>query len=84
MKNKIVIADTGPIMSLSVINRLSLLISLFGEFYIATSVWKELLKYKFILKQEVFELLEDRVVGIKTANYLSSMMDEGESESVIL
>ncbi len=84
MTNKIVIADTGVIISLSTIKQLDLLNQIFGEYYIAKAVWFELLKYKSIISEDIFDVLHSRVKDIGGINYLSVMMDYGESESVIL
>jgi len=84
MNNKIVIADTGVIISLSITDNLDLLNQIFGEYYIAKSVWIELIKYKSILSKKVFDILQTKVKEIKGVNYLSVIMDFGESESVIL
>ena len=41
----IVVADTGALISLATINKLSLLDKLYGEIYIPQAVWKELLHH---------------------------------------
>lgn len=82
---KIVVADTGVLISLGLISKIELIEKVFGELYIAEGVWKELHDYDnpdFVLSQ--FEKLKDKVVPIRTKNYLSVIMDYGESESVIL
>lgn len=84
MNKRIVIADTGVIISLSIIDSLELITQIFGEYYIANSVWIELIKYKSILSKKVLDLLQAKVKEIKGINYLSVIMDFGESESVIL
>ena len=82
---KIVIADTGALLSLGHVGYIDLIEKVFGDFYIAWAVWQELNDYdhpefdKHALKE-----LETRVVKIKSKNYLLMVMDYGESESVIL
>lgn len=82
---KIVIADTGALISLGLVDKIELIEKLFGTFYIAEAVWEELKNYdnpKF--NSSILHGLQNHVVGIKSANYLSVVMDFGESESVIL
>lgn len=45
MKNTIVIADTGAVISLIVIDKLWVVEKIFTEVYIANEVWIELQKY---------------------------------------
>ncbi|MFO7658988.1 MAG: DUF3368 domain-containing protein [Bacteroidales bacterium] len=82
---KIVVGDTGALLSLIHIDQLDLIENIFGEFYIAEAVWIELNNYdnpdfnNFAIKA-----LEPRIVKIHSRNHLSMVMDYGESESVIL
>lgn len=82
---KVVVADSGALISLGHISQIDLIEKVFDEFYIAHAVWQELQEYenpefdKSSLKE-----LKKRVVKIKSKNYLSMIMDYGESESVIL
>ncbi|MPR33493.1 DUF3368 domain-containing protein [Salmonirosea aquatica] len=65
--------------------QIHLIEKLFGEFYIAQAVWEELKNYenpKF--DNEILQDLEKHVIKTKSENYLSVVMDYGESESVIL
>lgn len=83
----IVVADAGPLISLAVISKANLLFELFSEVLIAEAVWEELVKHKNIILEHDSDLL-DKLSGCKKKiqgeNYLSSFMDYGESESVIL
>lgn len=82
---KIVVADTGVLISLGLIGKINLIERIFDELYIAEAVWNELNNYEnpnFVLAQ--FEKLRNNVVPIQTKNYLSIIMDYGESESMIL
>lgn len=82
---KIVIADTGALISLALVGEVNILSQLFDDFFIAEAVWLELNNYdnpnfdRTILLQ-----LKDKVVPIKGKNHLATLMDFGESESVIL
>ncbi len=82
---KVVVADTGAIISLIHINRLSLIEQVLGEFFIPYAVWEELNKYDYpeFDKDQVSKLRE-KTIEIGTTNHLSMIMDLGESEAVIL
>ncbi len=80
-----VIADTGAIISLALIECTNLIDQIFGDFYIASAVWQELNTYRNPnFSKEVLNELETKVVKIKSSNQLGVVMDYGESESVIL
>jgi predicted nucleic acid-binding protein len=80
----IIIADTGPIISLAIIDKLNLLAELYGEIYIPDAVWKELVKYADVLNVPKVRQFKNNIKYINSENYLSSIMDDGESEAVIL
>lgn len=82
---KIIVADTGALISLGIVKQINLIENVFGEFYIANAVWEELRTYDNpqFDKNLLFEL-ENRVVKIKSMNHLSVLMDYVESESMIL
>ena len=82
---KLVIADTGALISLGHVGDIHLIEEIFGDFYIAEAVWKELRNYENPeFDVNIFKVLENRVVKIKSKNNLRMVMDYGESESVIL
>lgn len=82
---KIVIADTGALISLGQVGLISLIEKVFGEFYIAHAVWEELYKYEHPnFSKETLESLSSKIVKIRSKNHLAMVMDYGESESVIL
>lgn len=82
---KIVIADTGAIISLIHIGQLHLIEKVFGEYYIAKAVWIELNNYDNPeFDRAKLNELKPRVKGISSKNYLSTFMDYGEAESAIL
>lgn len=82
---KLVIADTGALISLVLVGHIDLIEKVFGNFYIANAVWEELHGYENTeFDKSVLPYLGRRVVKIKSRNYLSVIMDYGESESVIL
>ncbi len=82
---KVVVSDTGVIISLIHINQLSIIESIFGDYYIPEGVWKELIRYdnpSFDSTQ--LKKIAPKVLAIHSKNHLSMVMDYGESESVIL
>lgn len=82
---KLVIADTGALISLGHVGHIRLIEELFGDYYIAQAVWEELQNYENPeFNVNTINDLKKRVVRIKTRNHLSMVMDYGESESVIL
>lgn len=82
---KIVVADTGAIISLAHIEQIGLIEKVFDDFYIANAVWIELNNYDNPdLDNSILTGLKAKVKEISSKNYLSMVMDLGESESVIL
>ena len=82
---KLVVADTGALISLVLVGHIDLIEKVFGDFYIANAVWEELQDYENAeFDKSVLPYLGKRVVKIKSRNHLSVIMDYGESESVIL
>jgi len=82
---KIVIADTGVLISLGIVEKIEVINKLFDEFYIPQAVWEELKKYENPDFPEKYKtLLKKHILQIKSNNQLSLLMDYGESESVIL
>jgi len=85
MKNGLVIADSGPIFSLVIIDKLRLLDLLFDDVKIPQAVWEEISSddtKPFYGK--INEYFKNKVEQIKGFNELTFIMDYGESESVIL
>jgi hypothetical protein len=82
---KLVIADTGALISLGLVGLIDLIERVFGDYYIANAVWEELLTYENTEFEKSFLMnLGKRVINIKSRNHLLVIMDYGESESVIL
>jgi len=82
---KVVIADTGALISLIHIGQLDLIEDVFGDYYIAKAVWNELNNYDNPdFDFSILKNIESKVKQIKTKNHLSVIMDYGESESAIL
>ena len=82
---KVVVADTGALISLGLVGLIDLVENLFGDFYISQAVWEELNNYENVdFDKSILTKLQKHVTAIKSKNYLSVIMDYGESESVIL
>ncbi|MFM9836770.1 MAG: DUF3368 domain-containing protein [Cyclobacteriaceae bacterium] len=85
MKKGLVIADSGPIFSLALIDRLDILNELFDEVKIPEAVWHEITYDKTKPDySKLFDFFKHKTVLIKGFNDLAFIMDYGESESVIL
>ncbi len=85
MKNGLVVADSGPIFSLAVINKLEILDLLFDEVKIANAVWEEISENpNKPHHQLICNYFQSKVMQINSYNELTFIMDYGESESVIL
>lgn len=85
MKNGLVIADAGPILSLVLIDKLWILDEMFDDIRIPDAVWKEVTLDKskpFVSKIENY--FAAKVQPIKGFNELTFAMGSGESESIIL
>jgi len=85
MKNGLVIADSGAIISLASIRKLEILNSIFDNVVIPLAVWEEIiLDEGNIHHHDIHSFFHDKVQEIKGFNELTFIMDYGESESVIL
>ena len=85
MKNGLVIADSGPIFSLAIIDKLEILNLLFDSIKIPLAVWEEITLNKTTEQyQKIHSFFQDKTQQIVGFNELSFLMDYGESESVIL
>ena len=85
MKNGLVIADSGPIISLASVDKLTLLTFLFDDVKVPTAVWNEVTADESKpFHQRIYDFFKDKVTPIKGANDLTFVMDYGEAESVVL
>jgi len=84
-RNGLVIADSGAIFSLAVIDQLEILNVLFDEIGIPNAVWKEVTIDKTTdYYTRIYHFFRDKTQLINGVNTLSSLMDYGESECVLL
>lgn len=85
MKGNTVIADSGPIFSLAIVDKLDLLDKIFSNVFIAESVWQEITLNKQVSHyNRIVTFFQNKVIAISGFNELVFIMDQGESESVIL
>ncbi|MGD2088278.1 MAG: DUF3368 domain-containing protein [Candidatus Aminicenantes bacterium] len=84
-KSKTVVLDTGPVISLSIIDKLDLLTHLFDKILIPNAVWEELNRSEFFQHfPQIKSFFEGRVKSISRFNELILITDYGESESILL
>ena len=82
---KLIIADTGALISLGHVGHIELITKIFGDFFIPQAVWEELQNYdNSEFHNSILIDLQRHVLKIKSKNHLSLVMDYGESESIIL
>lgn len=85
MKNGLVIADSGPIFSLALIDKLDILNELFDYIKIPQAVWDEITYDKTKPDyHKLYDFFKDNTCQISGLNELTFIMDYGESESLIL
>lgn len=81
----IVVADTSPLISLIIINKLTILEKIFGTFYIPKGVYDELKGHNEInLYKEELEYLATKVKSTQSVYIPISGIDKGETECIIL
>ncbi len=85
MKNGLVIADSGPIFSLALVDKLNILDVLFDEIKIPQAVWNEItLDDSVSCFDIIVNYFKNKVEKITQFNELTFIMDYGESESITL
>lgn len=83
--NELVIADSGVIFSLSVLNKLEILEKLFDEIKIPIAVWNEItLNENVEYYDKITSFFTTKKQAITWANELKFVMDYGESEAITL
>jgi predicted nucleic acid-binding protein len=80
----LVIADSGPIISLAVINKLDLLETLYGEVYISEAVWQEISRYIEPFNIPQVRNLKGKIKTLSGPNLFAGLMDAGEAEAASL
>jgi predicted nucleic acid-binding protein len=80
----IIIADTSPIISLAVIDKLEILDVLFDQIAIPEAVWLELLKYADVLSIPGVKKYQKNIISVKHSAPFIAGVDAGESEAIML
>jgi predicted nucleic acid-binding protein len=80
----IVVADTGPLISLAVIEKLDLLDALFEQIVIPEAVWQELERNIEKLSIPQLRRFQNNIMPITHYKELNSDLDPGEEEAIIL
>jgi predicted nucleic acid-binding protein len=80
----IVVADTGPLISLAVINELDLLDTLFDRIVIPQAVWQELENNIEELSIPQVRRFQSNVIAVKHYQDINPDLDAGEKEAIIL
>lgn len=81
----LLIADTSPLITLIVINKLDLLKKLFPDFFLPLAVWEELVSHNQIktFKKEL-DFLKQHVKKTKSSSLTIPGIDRGETEAILL
>ena len=81
---KILVADTSPLISLLLIDKLSVLTTLYAEIYIPLEVWNELNTHlEITVFQKQLQVLENFVRTVDIPFY-AAQIDKGELEAIAL
>lgn len=85
MKNGLAVVDSGTIFSLAAVRQLDLLTALFDEVKLAFFVWEDI-AYEDVFESnnQVTEFLRNKVVTLNGYRELTSMMDAGEAQTMVL
>jgi len=85
MKRELVIADSGVIFSLAVLEKLDLLNELFDSIKIPLAVWNEItLDENAFYYNEIVSFFSTKKQAITWSNELEFIIDYGESEAITL
>jgi predicted nucleic acid-binding protein len=80
----IVVADTGPLISLAVIDKLDILEKIFGAVVIPEAVWAELLDQVEAFNIPQVSQFQTRVVPLKQKHGFINGLDPGETAAILL
>jgi predicted nucleic acid-binding protein len=80
----LVVADSGPVISLAVIDKLDLLETIYGEVCISEAVWQEVSRYIDPFNIPQVRILEGKVKKTTYLNPFAGLMDPGEAEAAAL
>jgi predicted nucleic acid-binding protein len=80
----LVVADSGPIISLAVIGKLDLLETIYGEICISETIWQEVSRYIDPFNIPQARIVEGKVKKLAGPNPFVGLMDSGEAEAAAL
>ncbi|GHV46708.1 hypothetical protein AGMMS49546_35200 [Spirochaetia bacterium] len=80
----LVVADTGPLISLAVIGQLNLLDALYFNIAIPSAVWHELESHIDRLSIPDARRFQDNVIPIKEYKVIDTKLGLGEKEAILL
>jgi len=83
----IIVADSSPLISFAILNKLSILDQIFDDIYIPRAVYEELTKKNKPHAQKLKEFAQTRVKQIQNrlaVQFLQKELDMGESEAIVL
>ena len=83
----IIVADSSPLISFAILNKLQVLEKVFGDILIPVAVYHEITQKNKPFTEELEEFAKDRTRKIKNqlaVNLLRKNLDSGESEAIIL
>lgn len=85
MKNGLAIVDSGPIISLALVDKLWILDEVFDKVVIPKAVWDEVtIDSSKPFVPAIQKYFKTKTIPIKGFNELTFVLDYGESESIIL
>ncbi len=80
-----VIADSGVIFSLALLDKLEILQELFDEVKIPMAIWNEItLNETVVYYDKIIAFFSNKTTSVTWANELQFVMDYGESEAITL
>jgi predicted nucleic acid-binding protein len=80
----IIVADTGPVISLALVDQIHLLETIYGDVYLSPAVWNELLQFVEPFNIPKVKNLAPNVKSLTGLNRFTGMMDCGEAEAAAL
>lgn len=83
----IIVADSSPLISLAILEKLNLLEDLFDEVFIPNAVYKEVTAMKKPYSDSLDKFSKNRIKKVKNKialSIISHELDIGESEAIIL
>ena len=83
----IIVADSSPLLSFAILDKLELIEQIFGEVFVPVAVFNELTVSDKPYSKELKEFLKNKVIAVKNIDLvkmLSNEIDLGESEAIAL